>query len=310
MSSAKRIAWFQLLKDAWADFLEDKAPQLGAALAYYTVFSLAPLLVIVLAVAGMAFGPDAVQKQLDTQLQGFLGEEGAKGVQAMVAVANEPKSGTVAVVIGVVAMIFGATGVFIQMQDSLNTIWEVPSKAGSGIWGFIKSRLLSFGIVLAICFLLLVTMVVSAFLAAMSTAYKDYIPGPDVVAHVLDILVSLLLVSGLFAIIFKYLPDVRIAWRDVWVGSLVTGVLFVIGKYAIGLYLGTASIGSSYGAAGTLVIVLLWAYYSSQIFFFGAELTQAYARQRGSHFGESEVAKQIAAVPGVTAEPLIVSRGT
>lgn len=304
-------SWYQLIKDAGADFLEDKCPQLGAALAYYTVFSIAPLIVIVIAVAGMFFSDQAIQSQLDDQMKGFLGEEGAKVVQSMVAAASEPKRGTVAVVVGVIAMVFGATGVFIQMQDSLNTIWEVPSKAGSGIWGFIKSRLLSFGIVLGICFLLLVTMVVSAFLTALSTSYKDYIPGPDFVAHVLDVVVSLLMVSGLFAIIFKFLPDTAVAWRDVWFGSLVTGVLFVIGKYAIGAYLGTASIGSSYGAAGSLVIVLLWAYYSSQIFFFGAELTQAYATQRGTHIGGgAKAAKKKATVPGVSDEPLIVSRAT
>jgi membrane protein len=311
MDAARSTSWLHLCKDAWTDFLDDKAPQLGAALAYYTVFSLAPLLVIIISVAGMVFDAKDVQTQLDTQLQGFLGSEGAAGVQAMVAAANEPKRGTVAIVVGVVAMIFGATGVFIQMQDSLNTIWEVPSKAGSGVWGFIKSRLLSFGIVLAICFLLLVTMVVSAFLAALSTTYSQYIPGPVAVAHGLDVLVSLLMVSGLFAIIFKYLPDVQIAWRDVWFGAFITAVLFVIGKYAIGVYLGTAGIGSSYGAAGSLVIVLLWAYYSSQIFFFGAELTQAYATQRGSHIGGgAKAAKRKATVPGVSDEPLIVSRGT
>jgi membrane protein len=310
MDNSRSISWLQLFKDAGSDFLADKAPQLGAALAYYTVFSIAPLLVIVMAVAGMVFGPEAVQSELDNQMRDFLGSEGAEVVQSMVAAANEPKRGTVAIVVGVVAMIFGATGVFIQMQDSLNAVWDVPSKAGSGVWGFIRSRLLSFGIVLAICFLLLVTMVASAFLAALSSTYSQYLPGPVSVAHGLDLLVSLLMVSGLFAIIFKYLPDVQIAWRDVWFGALITAVLFVIGKYAIGVYLGTAGIGSSYGAAGSLVIVLLWAYYSAQIFFFGAELTQAYARQRGSHIGGSKAAKKKAAMPGVTEEPLIVSRET
>lgn len=279
--SAAQPSWLQLFKEAGSDFLEDKAPQLGAALAYYTVFSLAPVLVIAVSVAGIVFGQDAVQLQLADQLVGFLGPEGAKVVQSMVAAASEPKKGTVAIVVGIATMLLGSTGVFLQMKDSLNTIWEVTPQPVGGVWGFIRSRLLSFAFVLAICFLLLVTMVVSTALVALSSTYRDIIPGPDAMAHAINEVFSLGLISFLFALIFKFLPDAQIAWRDIWVGALVTGVLFAIGKFGISTYLGTASIGSSYGAAGSLVIVLLWAYYSSQIFFFGAELTQAYARLRG-----------------------------
>jgi membrane protein len=278
----RTASWWRLLKTAASDWSEDKAPRLGAALAYYTVFSIAPLLVIAIGIAGFFFGADAVQSKLDEQLQGFLGRQGAEGVQAMIAAASKPRTGGFATVLGVAALVVGASGVFVQMKDALNTIWEVEPKRGQGIWGMVRDRLLSFAMVLAIGFLLLVTLFVSATLAALTNSLRDFIPGPDIVAHGLDLGVSLAVVTLLFALIFKYLPDAKVAWSDVWLGAAVTAVLFTIGKYAIGMYLGTASVGSAYGAAGSLVIVLLWAYYSSQILFFGAELTQAYARMFGS----------------------------
>lgn len=202
----------------------------------------------------------------------------------MLAAANEPKKGTLAFILGIVAMVFGASGVFLQMKDALNTIWEIEPKPNAGLWGFLRNRLLSFTMVLAIGFLLLVSTLVSTALAGLSTAYRDYLPGPDWLAHVIDVIVSIGVTTVLFAAIFKYLPDVQIAWSDVWFGALVTGILFVIGKWAIGFYIGTASVGSAYGSAGSLVIVLLWAYYSAQIFFYGAELTQSYASLRGTNF--------------------------
>jgi membrane protein len=275
-------SWTQLVKEAVSDWLEDKAPRLGAALAYYTVFSIAPLLVIALAVAGRVFGDEAAKSQIDEQLAGLLGAEGAAAVQSMIAAANKPQAGAIASIIGGIALVFGASGVFGQMKDALNSIWEVEPKPGRGIWGVIRDRFLTFAMVLGIVFLMLVTLLVSATLAALTSSVTDYLPGPDVLANALDVAVSLGVVTLLFALIFKYLPDAEIAWKDVWLGAAVTAVLFTIGKYAIGLYLGTAGVGSAYGAAGSIVIVLLWAYYSSQILFFGAELTQAYARMYGS----------------------------
>jgi membrane protein len=276
------FSWTAVFKNAAQDWVEDKAPQQGAALAFYSIFSIAPLLVIALSIAGMFLNPETVHTHLHQQLDDFLGNEGAKFVESMLTVANEPKKGTLAFILGIGAMVFGASGVFLQMQDALNTIWEVEAKPASGLWGFLRNRLLSFTMILAIGFLLLVSTLISTALAALSTAYRDYLPGPDWIALVIDILVSIGVTTILFAAIFKYLPDVRIAWNDVWFGALITGILFVLGKWAIGFYLGTASIGSAYGSAGSLVIVLLWAYYSAQIFFYGAELTQSFATLRGS----------------------------
>jgi membrane protein len=256
---------------------------------------LAPVLVIAVAIAGFVFGPDAVQSQLDEQLRGFVGQDGAKGIQAMIAAANKPQSGVLASVLGIAALLFGASGVFMQMKDALNTIWEVESKPGSGWWGMIQDRFLSFAMVLAIGFLLMVTLLVSAALAAFTKFVGNVIPGPDIVAHILDLVISVGIVTLLFALIFKYLPDIKIAWRDVWLGAAVTAVLFTIGKYAIGMYLGMAAVGSAYGAAGSLIVILVWAYYSSQILFFGAELTQAYSRLYGSQIPLTANAMPVAA---------------
>ena len=286
-------SWWRLLKGTFSDWVEDKAPRLGAALAYYTVFSIAPLLVIVIGILGI-FQIDA-RGAMQGQLQSLIGPEGAKAVQAMLEGAHSPEGGAVATAIGVVALLFGASGVVGQLKDALNTIWEVEPRAGLGIWGIIRDRLLSFGMVLGIGFLLLVSLVLSAALATVQQLAGDFIPGPDIVAHVLDITVSLAVVTVLFAMIFKYLPDVKIGWRDVWLGAFVTAVLFTIGKYLIGLYLGNAAIASSYGAAGSVIIVLLWAYYSSQILFLGAEFTQEYARMYGSRIEPSANAVPVTA---------------
>jgi membrane protein len=270
-----------LIRDTFRDWTEDKAARLGAALAYYTVFSIAPLLVIVLAIAGYFLGPDAVQGELHTQLSGMLGEEGATGVEAMIAAASKQTEGLLATIVSVVVLLLGATGVFTQMKDSLNTIWEVQPKPDRSWWGMIKDRFLSFAMVLGIAFLLLVSLVVSTALGAVMKIVGDVIPGPDAVAHVLDVVVSIGVTTLLFALIFKYLPDVRIRWKDIWIGALVTAVLFAIGKYAIGMYLGNAALASSYGAAASVIIVMLWAYYSSQILFFGAEFIEVYASMTG-----------------------------
>jgi membrane protein len=274
---------FSLLKDAFQEWQEDEALQLGAALAYYTIFSIAPMLLVVIGVAGLAFGREAVQGQLDNQIQGMVGAQGADAIQTMVANAGRHKDGGLwATVIAFVTILFGATGVFTQLQTTLNHIWGVKPKPGQGIKGMLRARAAAFGMLLGIGFLLLVSLVVSAALAAVGGYMTGLLPGAETVLQALNFVVSFAVITLLFAMIFRFLPDVKIAWRDVWFGAAVTALLFTIGKFLIGLYLGNSSVASVYGAAGSLVIVLLWAYYSSQILFFGAELTQVWARHRGA----------------------------
>ena len=286
-------SWWEMLKMTYADWSEDKAPRLGAALAYYTVFSLAPLLIIVLAIAGLLFDAETVRSQISQQAG--LGERGEEGLTMLVEGAENRDAGLVATILSIVAILFGATGVFIQMQDALNTIWEVEPKPGQGVWGFIKNRLLSFAMILAIGFLLLVLLIVSAALHGVQEYLGHLLPMPDWTAQLLNIIVSFLGVTLLFALIFKYLPDVKIGWRDVWLGAAVTALLFTLGKFLLALYLGRASADSAYGAAGALVIIMLWAYYSSQILFFGAEFTQVYAKSYGTRIQPAEHARPITA---------------
>lgn len=289
---ARPRSWWNLLKQTGGNFIADKAPQLGAALAYYTVFSLAPLLVIVLWIVGMVFGQEAAQGQISQQLHQFLGPQGAEGVETMIEYADQPGAG-VAGIAGIVALLFGASGVFGQLQTSLNSIWEVEPKP-RGVLGMIKDRFWSFAMVLGIGFLLLVSLVVSAALAAVTTFLGNVLPIPEAVAQGLNFVVSFAVIAMLFAMIFKLLPDVEIAWSDVWIGAAFTALLFTIGKFAIGLYLGHSAVSSTYGAAASIVIVLLWAYYSSQILFLGAEFTQAYARMYGSRIEPAEDARPLA----------------
>jgi membrane protein len=270
-----------VLRTTFSDWSEDKAPRLGAALAYYTIFSIAPLLLICVAVAGLAMGQEAAVGRLHDEMAGFVGDEGAAAMEEMIAGARRPGSGIVASVIGVVALLFGASGVFRQLKGALNTIWEVEPAPGRGWLRAIKDQFLSFAMVLCISFLLLVSLVVSTALSFVEEWMGNVIPGPDVVLHVVNLAVSFGVVSLLFALIFKYLPDVKVAWKDVWLGAMATAALFVIGKYLFGLYLGRGTIGSTYGAAGAVIVILLWAYYSSQILFLGAEFTQAHARAFG-----------------------------
>jgi membrane protein len=272
----------RVIRQAASDWVDDKAPRLGAALAYYAMFSLAPLLVIVLSVSGMIFGEDAATGALGGQLRDLLGEAGAEGVEDMIQAANKPSRGLIATVLGVIALLFGASGVFGQLQDALNSIWEVETKPGRGIWGLVKDRVFSFAMVLGTGFLLLVSLALSAWLASAGKWMQSHLPGPELLLQALNLIVSYFVVTGLFAMIFKLVPDVKIAWRDVWFGALVTAALFTIGKLALGLYLGRSGAMSSYGAAGSFIVILLWVYYSSQILFFGAEITQAFAELNGS----------------------------
>lgn len=269
-----------LLKDATFAWWEHKVPRLGAALAYYTIFSLGPLMLIIIAIAGQVFGEEAAQGQIVQQIQGLVGEEGAKAIEAMLISARKPSAGIVATVLGVVMLLFGASGVFGQLQDALNTIWGVTPKPGRGLWGFLKDRFLSFAMVVGIAFLLLVSLVVTAALSALGTLFGEW--GASVGGQAANFVISFGVITFLFAMIFKVLPDVRLAWRDVWVGAALTSLLFTIGKLLIGLYLGRSSTASAFGAAGSLVVLLIWIYYSAQILFFGAEFTRAYAAKRGS----------------------------
>jgi membrane protein len=275
----------------YSDWSEDKAPRLGAALAYYTVFSLAPLLIIVLAIAGAVFDPETVRSQINQQLG--LGETGGEGVAKLISAAQTHGGGLLATVLSIVAVLFGATGVFVQLKDSLNTIWEVETKPGRGVWAIVFERLLSFVMILAIGVLLLALLIASTALQTVQQYLSDYLPLPGWTAQLIDLGVSFVGVTILFAMIYKYLPDVQIAWRDVWLGSAVTAVLFTLGKYLLSLYLSRAAPASAYGAAGTVVVILLWAYYSSQILFFGAEFTQVFARSYGSRIRPAENARPV-----------------
>ena len=274
---------FSLLKATVFEWLDDQAPMLGAALAYYTVFSLAPLLIITIAIAGLVFGAEAAQGQIFDQLRGLLGDASGKAMEEIVESASaEPKTGVVATVIGIVTLIFGASGVFGQLQASLNIIWGVQPKPGRGILGIIRDRILSFGFILVVGFLLLVSLLLTAAIAFVGKQFGTMVPGMEALIQLLNAILSLAVITLLFAMMFKILPDANIAWRDVWIGAFITALLFTIGKFALGFYLGRSGVASSYGAAGSLIVLLIWVYYSSQIVFFGAEFAQVYANRFGS----------------------------
>jgi membrane protein len=271
-----------LLKETFTEWQEDKAPTLAAALAYYTVFSLAPLLIIVIAIVGLVFGADAAQGQIVAQLQSLIGKDGAQTVQDLIVKSSHPNSGIVATVIGVATLLWGASNVFTNLKEALNTIWNVKPAPGRGVWGFLQDRVLSFAMILSIGFLLLVSLVISALLAAVSYWLNGLLHVPVGIWQIVDFAISFGVVTLLFALIYKLLPDVNLAWNDVWIGAAITSVLFTIGKSLIGIYLGSSGIASTYGAAGSFVIVLLWINYSAQILFLGAEFTQVWANRYGS----------------------------
>jgi membrane protein len=279
---------FSLIKESFKGWQKDGALDLGAALAYYTIFSLAPLMLIVVAVAGLVWGREAVQGQLVGQLQGIVGPQGGQAIQTMVANAGQHGGGVLATILGLVTILFGATGVFVQLQSALDRIWNVEPKPGAGIWSFIRTRMISFGMILGIGFLLLVSLVVTAAVAAVGKWATGLLPGGETLVNILTFVVSFALITLLFAMIYKVLPDVEIGWRDVWIGAAVTALLFTIGKFLIGLYLAHSTVASTYGAAGSLVVLLLWVYYSSQILFLGAEFTQVYATRYGSQITPSK----------------------
>lgn len=271
-----------LLKRTASEWIEDNAPSRAASLSYYTVFSLAPLLLIAVAIAGLVFGHDAVSGELARQLQGLLGAASASAIQEMMANATRKDAGILASIAGGALLLLGSTGAFVELQDTLNAMWDVDKKKTSGVWAAVRARLLSFAMTGVIAFLLLVSLVVSAALAALGHRADQIVPGGEMVVHALNFAVSLAVVAVLFAAIFKVLPDVRIAWRDVWLGAAATALFFVVGKLLIGLYIGKSSFASSYGAAGSFAVLLIWIYYSAMIVFFGAEFTQVHARSRTS----------------------------
>jgi len=272
---------WNLLRETINQFIEDQALRLSAALAYYSIFSIAPLVIIVIGIAGFFLGQDAVRIQLQQQLTDLIGGQATAAIVSM-AQSHNQGSHLLAALIGIAILLFGASGVFTELQDSLNAIWKVQPRPGMPLLAWIRSRFLSFTMVLGIGFLLLVSMVISAALAALTGALGAVLPLPPFVLHGINFLVSFVVISLLFAMIFKVLPDAKVRWRDVWVGAVFTALLFSIGKHLLGLYLGQAAVTSAYGAAGSLVLVLLWIYYSSLILFFGAEFTQTYARARGA----------------------------
>jgi membrane protein len=276
-------ALFDLSKRAFASWSNDYAPSMGAALAYYTVFSVAPLLLIVISVAGLVFGRDAARGEIFAQLSGLMGAQGALAVQGMLEAVNKPAEGIVATVIGFALLLVGATTVFGELQDALDRIWRAPARdKNKGLFNMLRVRLLSFSMIMGIGFLLMVSLVASAALAALGKWWSPLFGGWATLAQAVNFVFSFVMVTVVFAMIYKIMPRVRVQWRDVWVGAAVTALLFTIGKHLIGLYIGKSSVASGYGAAGSLVVVLVWVYYSAQIFLLGAEFTWVYAHTFGS----------------------------
>jgi membrane protein len=288
-----KIYW-DIVKDAGGKFVDDNVPKLGASLSYYTVFSLAPLLIIIIAVAGFIFGTDAAQGRIYNEIESLVGKDSAMLIQTAIKHSADTGAGVIAAVVSFITLVIGSITVFIELQDSLNIIWKVKAKpTEAAIKTFVRARLISFMLIIAIGFLLLVSLVISAGLTAIGNYFSAIVPIPVALLQIINNLFSLLVISALFGMIFKILPDVDLSWKDVRVGSFVTALLFVIGKFLIGLYIGSSSLGSTYGAAGSLAIILVWVFYSSQILFFGAEFTFAYAEKLGTKIVPSEHAVKV-----------------
>jgi membrane protein len=279
---------WDLIKKSCAAWLDDYAPSMGAALAYYTMFSLAPFLILVIAVAGLVFGADAARGEIVAQLRDLIGEDGAVAVQGLLTSASHPAKSIIASTIAVLTLLLGATSVFAELQSSLDRIWRAPAQQTSGLWGLLRQRLLSFGLIVSIGFLMLVSLVVSAALSALGTWSGGFFPGWEGLLQVANLVVSFCVTTVLFAMVYRILPRVWVAWDDVWIGAAVTALLFSVGKLAIGLYLGKAGLTSGFGAAGSLVVMLVWVYYSAQVFLLGAEFTWVFAQSHGSRAGETQ----------------------
>jgi membrane protein len=285
---------FGLLKRTYGEWKEDDASTKAAALSYYALFSLGPLLLIAIVVAGLVFGEAAARGQVAAQMEGLLGPQGAQALQAAIDNSRRPGATTISALIGVAGLLWSASGLFGQLQRTLNAMWGVREDPNAGMLGTLKKRLVSMTMVLGVGFLLLVSLVLSAAVSVVGQYFADLLPGGELLWQAVNFALSFLVVTLLFAAIYKVLPDATVAWRDVWIGAAVTSLLFAVGKLLIGLYLGHASVGSAYGAAGSVVILLVWVYYSAQILFFGAEFTQVYARTHGSRVVPAEGAVPLA----------------
>lgn len=278
--------WWSLLKDSLSAWIDDYAPSMGAALSYYTVFSLGPLLVIVISIAGLVFGEDAVRGELFGQIDGVMGPEAAKGIQEVLSNVSKPSTGIVGTVLGVAVLLIGATTVFGELQDALDRIWRAPVRARtSGLWALVRARLLSFGMIVGVAFLLLVSLVTGAVVAALGKWWGGWFGGWEWLLQSLNAAVGFAMTTAVFALIYKVLPRVKVAWSDVWVGAAVTATLFTIGRILISLYIGKTGVASGFGAAGSVAVVFVWVYYSAQVFLVGAEFTWLYAQRLGSRRG-------------------------
>ncbi|RYZ63605.1 MAG: YihY/virulence factor BrkB family protein, partial [Proteobacteria bacterium] len=280
--------WGSLISKSVSAWVDDYAPSMGAALSYYTVFSLAPTLVIVIAVAGLVFGEDAARGALFGQLASLMGADAAKTIEDILAAASKPSEGIAATALGVGVLLLGATTVFGELQDALDRIWHAPAKEkGRGLFGLLRTRFLSFGMILGIAFLLMVSLVIGTAVAALGDWWSPFFGGWEVIAQGVTFLLSLAVTTVGFALIYKLMPRVRVAWHDVWIGAFVTALLFSLGRFLISLYIGKSGVASGFGAAGSLVIVFVWVYYSAQIFLLGAEFTWVYATTFGSKAHEA-----------------------
>jgi membrane protein len=286
-----------VFKDSVREWQDDYAPSMGAALAYYTIFSIAPLLVIVIAIAGLVFGSDAASGAIFEQMRGMVGDSGATAIQGLVKSASKPAASILAAITGFATLILGATTVLGELQSALDRIWRAPPVEDKGWWRLIRTRVLSFGMILAIGFLLLVSLVLSAAIIAMGDWWDSWLPNVRWLIETLNFIVSFLIVTALFAMIYKVLPRVRIGWRDVAIGAAVTALLFTFGKFLISLYIGKSGVSSGFGAAGSLVVLLVWVYYSAQIFLLGAEFTSVYAYRYGSLKGTQRPQQGASAIP-------------
>lgn len=291
----------ELMRQSFFRWNDVNAPRLGAALTFYTMLSIAPLLVVCVGIAGWVFGHDWAQEQIAIQMRNVIGYQGANVIEALLKQSARPTAGIVATFVGIFTLFFGASGVFAELRDSLNLVWNAGVRENGGVMGLIRYRFFSFTLVLGIGFLLLVSLVLSAAIAAAGKWFSGYLPMPELVLHLVTTVFTFVTVTVLFALLYKVVPDVKVEWRDVWIGAAATALLFSIGKFLIGLYLGKAGVGSAYGAAGSLVVFMVWVYYSAQIFFLGALFTYSYAQRHGSRAAERE--DHAAATGGQFREP-------
>jgi membrane protein len=290
----KKAELWSILKETGKDWSDDNASRLAAALAYYSLLSLAPLIVISIGVAGFFLGDDAARGKVAGELGAIVSGPAAEGINSVVESARAPSAGIIGTIVGVVTLFFGASGVFGELKGALNAIWEVAPKPGRGVLGELKARFVSFTMVLGVAFLLLVSLILSSLLSAVGELFAGALPGGEALWQGVNFCISIGVITVLFALIFKYVPDAEVQWRDVWLGALVTALLFSVGKLALGLYLGKAAVGSAYGAAGSVIALVVWVYYATQILLLGAEFTQVQARHRGRAI---EPAKDAVAAP-------------